>query len=242
MLKQLTLAAAIASALTASLVQAETVSTAAGDFDVSMNASLTTNYVWRGVSQTRNNGAIQGGLDVAHDSGLYVGVWGSNVDFDSEASVEFDYYAGFGGNITDDVSYDLGYNTYTYPDQSSLDFAEYYGSVSAYGFTLGANYSNDFTGFGGSDATLYTYVGYEYSLPMDIGLALQYGNYDFKDDLSVGGDDSYNDWSVGLTKELAGLEFGLTYTDTNLSGADQAFFGKNDFSDANVTLSVSKSL
>ena len=239
MLKQLTLAAAIASALTASLVQAETVSTAAGDFDVSMNASLTTNYVWRGVSQTRNNGAIQGGLDVAHDSGLYVGAWGSNVDFDTEAAVEFDYYVGFGGNITEDVAYDLGYNSYTYPDESGLNFAEYYGSVSAYGFTLGANYSND---FGGDNSTLYTYVGYEYSLPMDIGLALQYGNYDFKDTLAVGGEDSYNDWSVGLSKTCMGLDFGLTYTDTDLSGTTQGFFGKKDNSESTVALSVSKSL
>ena len=240
MLKKLSLALSIAAASFSAAAVAETVNTPAGDLDVTMNAGLTTDYIFRGVSQTQGNGAIQGGLDIAHDSGLYVGTWASNVDFGGKASVEFDYYLGFGGDITEDVSYDLGWIKYDYPGEAALNFSEYYGSVSAYGFTLGANYSNDFAG---SNSTLYSYIGYEYTLPMDIGLALQYGDYDFKDALVVGGEDSYNDWSVGLSKTCMGLDFGLTYTDTSLSGTDATgFAGKKDYADGNLTLSVSKTL
>ncbi|HBP5015413.1 TPA: transposase [Pseudomonas aeruginosa] len=90
--------------------------------------------------------------------------------------------------------------------------------------------------------TLYSYVYYEYALPYDVGLALQYGKYDFKD-ATFGNDDSYNDWSIGLSKTLVGLDFGLTYSDTSLSGSECAgFVGKDDYCDATLVVSVSKTL
>lgn len=243
MLKKLTLAIAAASAVTASnFAVAETVASPLGDFDVSMNVGLTTDYIFRGISQTQGDGAIQGGLDVAHESGLYVGTWASNVDFgDSvDGNVEFDYYLGFANDIGENLSYDLGWIKYDYPGNSSLNFSEYYGSFTAWGVKVGAAYSDD---FGGDDSTLYSYVGYEYTLPYEIGLALQYGNYDFKQATFASGEDSYNDWSIGLTRTLAGLDFGLTYTDTDLSDSDCAgFIGKDDYCDANFVLSVSKTL
>ncbi len=243
MLKKLTLAIAAASAVTATnFAVAETVASPVGDFDVSMNVGLTSDYIFRGISQTQGDAAIQGGLDVAHESGLYIGTWASNVDFgDSvDGNVEFDYYLGFANDIGENLSYDLGWIKYDYPGNSSLNFSEYYGSFSAYGFKVGAAYSDDFVG---DDTTLYSYVGYEYTLPYEIGLALQYGNYDFKQATFASGEDSYNDWSIGLTKTLAGLDFGLTYTDTDLSDSDCAgFIGKDDFCDANFVLSVSKTL
>lgn len=243
MLKKLTLAIAAASAVSATgFAVAETVPSPIGEFDVSMNAALTSDYIFRGISQTQGDSAIQGGLDVAHESGLYIGTWASNVDFGdaSDASVEFDYYVGFGNDITENFSYDLGWIKYDYPGQSGLNFSEYYGSLTAYGVKVGAAYSDD---FGGEESTLYSYIGYDYTLPYEIGLALQYGQYDFKDATFASGEDSYNDWSIGLTKTLIGLDFGLTYSDTDLSGGDcEGFAGKDDYCDANFVVSVSKSL
>ena len=242
MLKQLTLALSAAGAVACiTFAAAETVASPLGNFDVSMNVALTSDYIFRGISQTQGDPAIQGGLDVAHESGLYIGTWASNVDFGGEASMELDYYAGFTSNITEDIAYDLGWIKYEYPGDGDedLNFSEYYASLSAYGATLGAAYSNDLAG---RDSTLYTYVGYEYTLPYEIGLALHYGNYDFKDP-TFGNEDSYNDWSIGLSKTLAGLDVGLTYSDTDLKGSDcAAFAGKKDFCDANFTVSVSKTL
>lgn len=241
MLKKLTLAIAAASAVsTTSYAVAESVPSPVGAFDVSMNVALTSDYMFRGISQTQGHGAIQGGLDIAHESGLYVGTWASNVDFGGDASVEFDYYLGFGNSITDDISYDLGWIKYDYPGEAGLNFSEYYGSVTAYGVSLGLAYSDD---FGGDDTTLYSYIGYEYTLPYEIGLSMQYGVYDFKDDTFDSGEDSYSDWSLGLSKTLAGLDFGFTYTDTDLSDSDCAgFSGKSDYCDATFVVSVSKTL
>lgn len=247
MLKKLTLALTAASAVSvSSLAGAETVQSPIGEFDVSMNATLASDYIFRGISQTLGDPAIQGGLDVSHESGLYVGMWASNVDFGGKASSEFDFYVGYAGNITEEIGYDLGWLKYEYPGDGSddLNFTEYYASLSAHGFTVGAAYSSD---FGGSDSTLYSYVGYEYSLPYDIGLALQYGNYDFKDPTFTNKNgktsDSYNNWSIGLTKTLIGLDFGLTYTDTDLSSSEcKDFAGKSDYCDANFVVSVSKTL
>ena len=243
MLKQLSLAVSAATAVACSgLAVAETVASPVGNFDVSMNVGLASDYIFRGISQTQGDGAVQGGLDVAHESGLYAGAWASNVDFgDSvDGNVEFDYYVGFGSNLTDDIAYDLGWIQYDYPGNSSLNFSEYYASLSAFGFSVGTAYSSD---FGGDNSTLYSYIGYEYTLPYDIGLAVQYGNYDFKDATFASGEDSYSDWSLGLSKTVAGLDLGLTYTDTDIKGSDCAgFIGKKDFCDANVTFSVSKTL
>jgi uncharacterized protein (TIGR02001 family) len=243
MLKKLSLAISTASFVAcSSFAVAETVPSPVGDFDVSMNAALTTDYMFRGISQTQGSGAIQGGLDIGHESGLYIGTWASNVDFGSEsdATVEFDYYVGYGGDIGEDLSYDLGWVSYTYPGQSDLNFNEYYGSLSAFGFTLGTNYSDD---FGGSDSIIYHYLGYEYELPYEIGLSLSYGYQDFKDATFDSGDDTYTDWSVGLGKSWAGLDFALTYTDTNLSSSDcSGFAGDSDYCDATAVFSVSKTL
>ena len=246
MLKKLTLAISTAASAIAfsGFAVAETVDSPAGEFDVSMNATLTSDYIFRGITQTQGRGAIQGSLDVAHESGLYIGTWASNVNFGTDASVEFDYYAGFGNDITDDISYDIGWIKYSYPDESTLNFSEYYVSFSAYGFTLGTAFSDD---FGGGDNTLYTYLGYDYTLPYAIGLALKYGNYDFRNDTffdsNGNGSDSYNDWSVGLSKTVVGLDLGLAYFDTDLDSDEcEGFTGDAGHCDSTLVASISKSL
>jgi len=88
---------------------------------ISANVSMTTDYLFRGISQTGHDPAIQGGFDYAHASGFYVGVWGSNVgwieDYQGYASgnMEFDLYGGFRGGFADDFTYDLGAIQYYYP-------------------------------------------------------------------------------------------------------------------------------
>src|SRR4051812_17083639 len=73
------------------------------------NVALTSDYVFRGVSQTNNNVAIQGGFDWDTGAGFHVGTWGSSLNFKdgSEASAEIDLYGGYAGKLMDDkLSYD----------------------------------------------------------------------------------------------------------------------------------------
>lgn len=84
---------------------------------VSGNVALTSDYVWRGSSQTRENPAVQAGVKYAHDSGFYASVWGSNVKFkpDNNASSEFDIALGWSGKLAEDWALDGYYLRYQYP-------------------------------------------------------------------------------------------------------------------------------
>lgn len=81
------------------------------------NVSLTSDYVWRGSSQTREKPAVQAGVKYAHDSGFYASVWGSNVKFkpDNNASSEFDIALGWSGKLAEDWALDAYYLRYQYP-------------------------------------------------------------------------------------------------------------------------------
>lgn len=238
MIKKLVAAVASASTLSfASVAHAEAFETAVGEVDVSMTATLATDYIWRGQSQTAGAGAVQASLDIAHESGLYIGAWASNVDADAfgGASVEYDYYAGFGGNFTDDIGYDLQWATYTWPNGiQSVD--EVIASVNGFGFNVGAKYAYD------PSSALYTFIDYGFDLPYGLAMGLHYGLTDTKDPIrAVGSDETYADWAVSIGKEVMGVNVDLMYSDTDLDEVCESWYGKEDYCDANFTLAVSKS-
>ncbi len=82
--------------------------------NITGNVAFTTNYMFRGVSQTNDNPAIQGGLDYVHPLGFYLGVWGSNVDLGIGTSVEIDYKGGYAQTFGD-FKIDVGALYYSYP-------------------------------------------------------------------------------------------------------------------------------
>jgi len=219
----------------AGLLSAAAIAQAEG---ISGNVTLTSDYVWRGVSQTQNNGAIQGGFDYAHETGFYVGVWGSNVDFDSDGSIELDYYAGYSTDITEDINVDVGVLKYAYPDESGLNFTEGYINVSYMGFTLG------YAGQGSlwaDESQDYTSLSYETELA-GLAVSASFAHYDWKDDVFLT-EDSYDTWSLAIGKEFMGVDLALTYTDTDLDDDEcEAFAGDEDYCDAIVAVSISKSL
>ena len=77
--------------------------------EVTANAAATSNYLWRGQEQTGGDAAISGGIDYANESGFYAGTWASNASWADEMTYELDLYAGFGGDINENMSYDVGY-------------------------------------------------------------------------------------------------------------------------------------
>jgi uncharacterized protein (TIGR02001 family) len=201
--------------------------------EISGNVTLGTDYVYRGISQTDEAATIQGGFDYTGDSGIYAGIWSSNVAFDG--SIEIDYYFGYGGKINDDLGYDVGYIYYQYPNQPSgqpdSNFQEVNGNLSYQGFSAGFAYSNDF--FGESGSGTYLQVGYDLSLPNDFGLGFHYGKTKV-DDVNL----DYSDYSIGLSKSLSDLDFSLTWYDTNLSQAECG----GDICEGRVVLAIGKSL
>lgn len=192
--------------------------------ELSGNAAATTNYVWRGLTQTDDAAAIQGGIDYAHGSGVYVGSWISNVDFGSEAGQEVDIYGGF-SNEVGGFSYDVGYIWYIYPTEGALNFQEYYLGLGYGPFSVKFSYDDD-------NENLYSEAGLDFELASGVTLNLHVGSYDF----DVGTD--YVDYLVGITKDAGdGWEFSAYVSDTDLKESDG--FGTDV--DPRAVLSISKS-
>ncbi len=176
----------------------------ASALEISANLAITSNYVWRGMTQTANSPAVQGGIDLGYN-GFYLGTWGSNVEFgDTSNNLEADFYAGYAGSI-DGFGYDLGYIYYAYPNESdAFNFDEAY---------IGLSY--DWTSFGisgkysfGLDSNIetsdYWEVGATAALPMDITLAAGYGDWD---------DDIGSNYIVSLAKTFGKFEITVAYAE-----------------------------
>ena len=214
--------------------------------EISGNVSMLSDYAFRGVSQTDEQIALQGGFDYEHESGFYIGTWASNVDssFFNDAQdpqLEVDVYAGFSGELANGIGYDFGILHYDYPGADSADTDELYISGSMAGFTVSFNYSDELSFVGSRESAWYLAGGYEMTLPQDFGLAIHVGLSDgdaFDPSNPTGLPDSYVDWSVGVTKIVYGVDLGLTYVDSDAD--DATFFG--DLAESRVVFSVSKSL
>jgi len=214
------------------------------------NVAVATDYVFRGVSQTLERPAIQGGFDATFDSGIYAGIWASNVNFNTDASTEMDYYGGFSGTFgCTSCSYKIGFIYYDYDGDPQFDYVEAAASVTYGGLTVGLNYSPEYLGDGTTDAVgdevefYYPYANYSYALPADFTLALHVAmNIISEDGVFEPEEDEYTEWSVGVSRtfeEIGGITLGLTYWDTTV---DDLFGVDADDADARVVFSASKAL
>ncbi len=183
--------------------------------------TFTTDYLYRGISQTSEQPAIQGSVDYSHEpSGLYLGGWGSNVDF--AASSEFDIYGGIAGELANGMRWDVGGVYYIYPGSSAQpeeNFVEVYfntGYTFAYPYqpTLAAGlaYSPDF--FGEDGAAVYVYGSVDFSLPHDFGLSFHVGYQDVAGDQTTGpAGFNYSHYSIGLGRQFGQWEVSASWND-----------------------------
>ncbi len=188
----------------------------------SANASVTNNYIWRGLTQTENEAAVQGGIDYAHESGFYAGTWVSNVNYGPSDvySYENDWYAGYAFE-TGGLSWDIGYLYYNYDKEAEFDFGEVYLQLGFGGFSAGAwvltNTEAD-EGDGqdfGAGSTYYLSLDYGFTVGNDVevGLHAGYHDGDFAEAFN-GSDDGYYDYNVSISKG----GFSFMVTDTNVGG------------------------
>jgi uncharacterized protein (TIGR02001 family) len=193
--------------------------------EVSMNIGATSNYVWRGMTQTGNEAAIQGGLDWSSDTGLYAGTWASNVGNGGNAGYELDLYGGYSGKV-EDFGYDAGLIYYTYDEDADANFLELGLSGSWKFLTLGMNYTLDGEANDNTDpfveGDLYYYAGASFDLPEDYSAGLTIGSYNFENDGKPGVED-YTHYQLDLTKSAG--DFGdvtLSLSDTDLKDTNAA--------------------
>ncbi len=152
--------------------------------EISSNVGLSSDYIWRGMSQTKGDLSVNGGFDLSTDMGFYIGTWASNANF-TDTSMELDIYLGFSGEMAENMTYDVGYISVIYPGNDSLDFEEAYVGFNIYGLSI--LYSD-----GQNDMPSYSEIGYS----VDAGpgsFSISYGEYEDNGDNSLVG----YDWNVG---------------------------------------------
>jgi uncharacterized protein (TIGR02001 family) len=240
----------LASIVTAVLVFAASVCAAQDEdpgFSFTGNVALTNDYKFYGFSQSNEGFAIQGGFDVAHESGIYLGVWASSIDFaldaahhlnapvgvgQDPATIELDVYGGYAGSLSNGLSYDLGFIRYGYPDQNN-DIAvggdlNYWEGYAKFSYAFGGDYNPTLSGginispnwFGETGTSIYPNAKLAISLPRAFGLYTKMGYLEV-DDI----DYDYFHYQVGVTRDFAGLSFDLAWADAE----DECDGGTGDF-------------
>lgn len=231
-MKKLILAAAITASF-AGFVYAED---AKPDNEVTYNIGVVNDYRYRGLTQTRFDPALQGGVDyVNNPTGFYVGTWlstikwikdaGTFANVDGKGPVEWDIYAGKRGDIGAGFTYDVGGLYYFYPRNNLADSGyknantfELYGQV-GYG-PLYFKYSQSLTNlFGNVDSKYSQYfdLGGNFDVGYGVTLGLHVGHQNIKGPAEGL---SYVDWKVGLSKtfdQLAGVTLGVAFVGTDLA-------------------------
>ena len=200
--------------------------------EFSASVALTTDYVWRGVSQTEGDPAIQGSFDYAHDSGFYAGIWASNASFvdDDETNIELNYYGGYSREYDSGFYWDISAYIYEYPG-SSIDTSEEFFLVLGYdifNLTMARDFDNE---------NNYYQLGAEMEVAKSFTIAGHVGRYDFDDGVE------YDNYKLALSKEIKGFNFELSYTDTDFNDSECLdFSGADDLCDGRFIFTLSRDM
>jgi len=209
------------------------------------NVGFFSQYVFRGLTQTNREPALQGGFDYGHASGLYAGTWASNISwlrdggsYNAGGSLEWDFYGGFKGTFgKTDFTYDVGALYYWYPGDVTPGFVradtlEAYGALGWKWITAKYSYSLNNKTFGVPDSRGTWYLDLTANVPVgNTGLTAiaHWGKQKFDGQtpgVAFNNDTlfSYEDWKVGISYALPkDFTIGAFYTDT--SGANPLGYG-----------------
>lgn len=215
---------------------------------LSGNVAVISDYTFRGISQTLEEPAIQGGIDLAHPSGVYLGTWASSVNFGEDLStgprahMELDVYGGFRPTVLG-TALDLGAIYYAYPGADGgrgYNFAELglgaSRTVAGLGTGLQLKYSPDF--FASSGEAVY----YGGSLSVPVSLVTVSGSLGRQriDNNAAFGTPDYTDWGIGLGVEVAGFNLSGRYLGTSM-GEGECFSG-SELCESRVVVSISRAM
>lgn len=216
---------------------------------VTGGVTIATQYRFRGVSLSDEEVALQGTINVNHESGFYAGVYGYSLDGFGElggSNLEFDIYAGLRREVTDGVTFNAGLLYYAYSGSSAGDFdffepyANVSGAVGPVTAKVGLAYAWEQGALGGNDNM---YLFNDNSLPIPntpIALTSHIGYSTGGSALALG--DNYLDWSLGATATYRNLTLGVAYVDTDASEAQAIAAGAtNDIVDSAIVATLTAS-
>jgi uncharacterized protein (TIGR02001 family) len=193
------------------------------------NIAVTSDYLFRGVSQTNQEAALQGGLGYEFENGIYVGTWASNVDFGlNGANTEADFFVGWNHDLSDAWNMDVSLVHYSYHGESpaplgfDFDYSELIGKFTLNDqWTFTGAYTNDWNNSGFDsyyvNAGASFDIGNEFTL--DAGVGFTRVDFPFS-----GTPNNFIDYSVGVSRSFGPLNATLQYVDTNNNATD--FYGE----------------
>ncbi|MFT5589636.1 MAG: hypothetical protein ACI9ZF_001813 [Bradyrhizobium sp.] len=241
-MKKLLLVTAIAATFMGNFAHAED---AKPDNELSYNAALTSDYRYRGISQSRLQPAVSIGADLVNNpTGFYVGTWASSIkwikDAKGKGDIELDVYGGKRGEIVKDVSYDVGVLTYVYPSNNlnpSANTTEIYGQVGyGPGYIKYSHSVTDLFGFANSKNSGYLDIGANIDIAEGTVLNLHVGHQKVKNNSGS----SYTDYKAGVTKDFGFLSGSLAVIGTDAkTGAYSTPSGKDNGKTA-LVVAISK--
>jgi uncharacterized protein (TIGR02001 family) len=217
-------------------------------FSYSVNAAVTTDYIFRGISQSSESPALSAGFDASYGI-LYAGFWGSNIDFDGiapDGSIEMDVYAGI-KPVLGPVTFDFAVLGYLYPNSDNLggdevNYLELKAGASITPFTnaslgVAVYYSPDFTGNFDEGVAVEGSAGYTFAsigrfTPSVSGL-IGYQTADTDPVSQAGFEDEYTYWNVGASVAFDKFTLDVRYWDTDIE-ADSAFPVGETYADERV--------
>jgi uncharacterized protein (TIGR02001 family) len=232
---------------------------AAPAYTISYNVGLYSQYVFRGLTQTSEKPAIQGGVDFAHASGFYAGAWGSNISWLEDgggyqnSSLELDLYGGYANTIgATGVGYNVGLLQYIYPGKDisatyrNAETTEVYGALSYKWLQAKASVVVTDGAFANknSSGTYYAELNANYPIgETGVTVNAHVGRQEYSGSLAGTSNDiySYTDWKLGATKAFSnGVNVGAYYTDTNAKDAGYAAYAGGNIADSTFTAFVQK--
>lgn len=211
--------------------------------------TLTSQYRFRGISLSDEQAALQGTINVNHESGLYAGAWASSLDGFGElggANLELDLYAGYRREIADGVTADVGLLYYAYPGSSggNFEFFEPYANVSGtigpVTAKVGLAYAWEQDALGGND-NLYLFNDNSLAIPGTPITMTSHVGYSTGGSAAAFGS-NYLDWSLGAAATWRNLTLGLAYVDTDIGEAQAVRTGATpDIVDSAVVATLTAS-
>jgi uncharacterized protein (TIGR02001 family) len=214
--------------LTTTLLAGVACGAAQAETSVTANIGYTNDYIYRGLSQKPDNGSFQGGVDLTNGI-FYAGTWLSSIDFGTDSTIEYDFYAGVTPSVGN-TTFNLGVIYYGYDgDDAVADDLPYWEALAGFTHAFDNGYS-----FGGklmlspeftlnSGTAVYTEVNAATKLA-------EYGNgltvtgsgavgYQTVEDNDAFGFDNYTTWNAGLTAAYDVFSFDLRYHDTDIDAS-----------------------
>jgi len=179
--------------------------------------AITTDHVWRGVTQSGGDPALQLGAEFSFDSGFYLGAWGSTIDITNgptrQRDQEVNYYAGYVLSATDSLRFSAAAVAYVYPGQTgNVDY-----NYEEYSLTGNFNdrvwlefaYSPDLYNTGRSSTNIDLYA--EWPINSDWAIGAGAGQYDTSNLTRR----SYQYWQMGITRSFRWADVDLRFHDTD---------------------------